>query len=479
LDAALLATTWKNPAGLEAVRQVYAGDTWSDERRLQALGALVAAGDDQLLDVVARMLSAPASSLQLRRRTLDALGRLEDPQVGDVVLRAYAQLDAEVRPQAIELLTGRAAWSKQLLAAIGQDRIPANALNLNQVRKLLTSKDEELASQVRAVWGTLRTDRDPAREQTIARMRRFIRDTPGDPHAGREVFKKVCGQCHKLHGEGQEVGPDITQNGRGSFEQLLSNVFDPSLVIGAVYQARTIVTADGRILTGLLAEDSDQRVVLKVQGGKQETIARDDIDVMEVSKLSMMPEDLEKQLPPKELADLFAYITLDRPPDDPRAQQLPGVTAPLPRESTEPAEFATLVAEVAPGFSTQASGEGGVAIVAEHFGRAGVLRTHPLDRSRPCVLSRTIELPAAKSAKLIVDVSHHPDGDWQLVVKANGETLHDLVVGEKTAPDGWARATVDLSGFAGKKVELELHNKATGWSWEFGYFGSAEVQVDE
>ena len=101
-----------------------------------------------------------------------------------------------------------------------------------------------------------------------------MRRTPGDPNAGQVVFQKVCGQCHKIHGQGQEVGPDITVNGRSSFEQLLSNVFDPSLVIGAAYQARTVATNDGRILTGLVAEDSPQRVVLKVQGGKLETIAR-------------------------------------------------------------------------------------------------------------------------------------------------------------------------------------------------------------
>ena len=42
------------------------------------------------------------------------------------------------------------------------------------------------------------------------------------------VFKKLCAQCHKIYGEGVEVGPDITSNGRGDFDQLLSNIFDPS-----------------------------------------------------------------------------------------------------------------------------------------------------------------------------------------------------------------------------------------------------------
>jgi putative heme-binding domain-containing protein len=63
--------------------------------------------------------------------------------------------------------------------------------------------------------------------------------------------------------------------------------------------------------------------VLKVQGGKLETIAREDVDAMKTSELSLMPEGLEKQLQPQEIADLFAYITLDKHPDDPTAKPIP------------------------------------------------------------------------------------------------------------------------------------------------------------
>ena len=327
-DAALLAASWNDATGLKAMRQAFLSSEQNDARRLQAAGALVAAGDEWLLETVGGVLAdGEKNSLELRRRTLDALGRLENPAVAEVVLAVYPKLEAELKPPAIELLTGRAAWSRELLAAIGEGRIPSGALNMNQVRKLLASKDPALVEQVHAVWGTLRTDRNPQREAVIAEMRKLLSDTPGDPHKGQAVFKKLCGQCHKIYGEGQEVGPDITVNGRSSFEQLLSNVFDPSLVIGAAYQARTVVTADGRVVTGLVAEDSPQRVVLKIQGGKLETIARDEIDEMETSKLSLMPEDLEKQLKPEEIADLFSFLTLDKPPSDPSARQLPGVSA--------------------------------------------------------------------------------------------------------------------------------------------------------
>ena len=159
-------------------------------------------------------------------------------------------------------------------------------------------------------------------------MKDLLNRTKGDPRAGVPVFKKLCAQCHKIYGEGQEVGPDLTHDGRANFDLLLSNVFDPSLVIGVAYQATNVVTVQGRSLTGLLVEDSPKRVVLKLQGGKLETIPRDDVDMLTVSKVSLMPEDVEKQLKPQEIADLFAYLTLDKPPDDPMARKIPGTPNP-------------------------------------------------------------------------------------------------------------------------------------------------------
>jgi putative heme-binding domain-containing protein len=146
----------------------------------------------------------------------------------------------------------------------------------------------------------------------------------GDPIAGRAVFRKTCSQCHTIYGEGGNVGPDLTANGRASFEQLVSNDFDPSLAIAPAYQVTTVVTLDGRNLTGLVTEDGPQRVVLKLPGEGVETIARGNIKYAHLSKLSMMPEGLESMLDPKDLADLFAFLSLDRPPDDSAAKRIPG-----------------------------------------------------------------------------------------------------------------------------------------------------------
>jgi putative heme-binding domain-containing protein len=391
------------------------------------------------------------------------------------VLSSYATLTADLQPKAIELLTQRAFWAKPLLAAVGEKRIPSTAINLNQARRLKELKDDELSTLLATHWGQVREGRDPNREQYIATMKSLIRKTPGDAAAGEKAFKKVCAQCHKIYGEGAEVGPDITRNGRNDFTQLLSNVFDPSLVIGAGYRSFTVVTNGGRVLNGLLVEDSPQRVVLKVQGGKQEIIARSDIDEFKVSEISLMPEQLEKQLSQQEIIDLFAFITLDKHPSDPSARRLPGVSQVAPRESQNPAEFPSLVAEILPGFTTTESGENGVGLLAEYRGHDNVLRTHPVSRDKPCVLSMKLTPPADKKTRLVVDVSHDARGDWRLVVRGNGQRMADEMISKETTSNGWKSVTIDLSKFAGQELKLDLVNQANDWAWEYGYWGGARI----
>jgi putative heme-binding domain-containing protein len=321
----------------------------------------------------------------------------------------------------------------------------------------------------------VREGRSPDRDKIIAEMRAHIRQNKGDALAGEAVFKKVCAQCHKIYGEGQDVGPDITLNGRNDYTQLLSNVFDPSLVIGAGYRSYTVATDDGRVINGLLVEDSPQRIVLKVQGGKQEVVPRDQIDVFKVSETSLMPEQLERQLTPSEIADLFAYLTLDKPPRDPQARRLPGVYDVLPREARNPAEFAAIFQEVAPGFTEVTSGEGGVALLKEHRGRPGVVRTHPVSRDTPAQMTGRFAIPAGKKSTLVVEVSHDPRGDWRLVVGNSAGRLLDEMVSRETCQNGWAAYTVDLTRFAGQEVQIRLWNQANDWSYEFAYWGSVRV----
>ena len=324
MDVALVAGSWGDTRAVEALQELVSTPDIGEEERLAALDALAATRGSRLLALAPDLLVEPNASSTFVSRVLTSLGRYDAPSVADIVLKSYPRLAANVQPRAIELLTQRPSWSKRLIESIGKESLPTSVLSANQVARLQASRDAELVELVRTRWGTVRTERNPQRTQVIGDIRELLTSTIGDPLRGQLVFNKVCGQCHKIYGQGQEVGPDITRNGRASFDQLLSNVFDPSLVIGAAYQARTVITTEGRVLTGLVAEDNEQRLVLKIQGGKQEVVPRDKVDEVVVSKLSLMPEDLEKQLKPQELVDLFQFLTLDHAPQDPQAALIPG-----------------------------------------------------------------------------------------------------------------------------------------------------------
>jgi putative membrane-bound dehydrogenase-like protein len=321
-DATVLSALFKDAEATKALRVVANEPRQGAEQRLRALDALIAVRDTEALAVARKMLGdIPVSA---RGQVLATLGRIDDDQVAELVLGSYAGLPDDLKPRAIDVLTQRDNWGKALIARVAEKKIAPGAINVNQARRLLSSKDKELVALTSKHWGTLREDRNPEREKVVRDMREILSRTKGDPKRGLAVYKNLCGQCHKLHGEGVEVGPEITLNGRASFDQLLSNTFDPSLIIGPGYNGVTVYDKRGRVLTGLLVEDGPTRIVLKVQGGEQTTVARKAIEKVEYSKLSLMPEGIEKQLKPQELADLFALLCLDKHPDDPKARRIPG-----------------------------------------------------------------------------------------------------------------------------------------------------------
>ncbi len=221
-----------------AVRTRFTAADQPEATRLQALDALIAFRDPDLLAVLPEIF-APGPP-QFIRRVFAALGRIEDP------------IAPELQPLAIDLIMQREPWARKLLDAVLANKLPKGVLNANHLRKILESNDRDALWTVEKTFGRIREERNPEREKVVAEMDAYFREHIGDPHQGQTVFRNLCAQCHTIYGEGGKLGPDITANGRASFEQLLSNVFDPSLVIGPGYEVTTVVTKNGRNLTGLI-----------------------------------------------------------------------------------------------------------------------------------------------------------------------------------------------------------------------------------
>src|SRR5262249_61593580 len=141
LDAALVAVSLKEPMGREIVCRCCRDKEQPEEVRLRALEALIAAGDEGALDAASVLLAdRKANALKFRGQVLGALGKLDDKRVSATVLNAYEHMETDLQPRAIELLTQRTDWGKQLVRAIAAKKVSSSALNANQIRKLLASK---------------------------------------------------------------------------------------------------------------------------------------------------------------------------------------------------------------------------------------------------------------------------------------------------------------------------------------------------
>lgn len=113
---------------------------------------------------------------------------------------------------------------------------------------------------------------------------------------------------------------------------------------------------------------------------------------------------------------------------------------------------------------------------AQERGKANVMLTHPLDPATPCVLSKSVKVPAGKMTFLKLIVANHPGGDWELIVKADERELLKKAVSKETTNDGWIDVTVDLTPFAGKTVKLSLLNQPTEWYCEAGYWARIAIE---
>ena len=109
------------------------------------------------------------------------------------------------------------------------------------------------------------------------------------------------------------------------------------------------------------------------------------------------------------------------------------------------------------------------------FRNRAAIQTHPLDRETPCVISRELEVPAEAKSALKMRVSHHPHGDWQLRVLVGDEVLAQQIVGPDAVDKEWLDLSVDLTRFAGQKIQLSIENRANNWSNEWAYWSEINV----
>ena len=332
--------------GLEGRRNVPAPDGWSDlnqqlqksdDKQLREMASRLSQifGDEAALQHALKTLLDSGATIETRSAALNSLvtqrysnlGKhlrplLDEPELRLQVIRAYGSIGDAVAPKIllgqfptyetqaqraiIETLATRKDFAKALVRAIDQKIIDKNEIPSYLARSLRDLLGEEFT----VVYGEI-PELNQDTKQMIAEFRKKI--TPqalekASASRGRVVFNKTCAACHLLYGEGGKIGPNLTGSNRANLDYLLLNSLDPSADVPESYRMVIIQTVDGRVLSGVIAEENSQRIVLKTVDQPELIIAQSDVDARKVSELSMMPAGQLQKLKEQELFDLIKYM---------------------------------------------------------------------------------------------------------------------------------------------------------------------------
>ncbi len=214
------------------------------------------------------------------------------------------------RPRATSprsLLFGRTDWARRLLTAIDHGKIPAADVEMDELRRVVLLNDSDLDARVRKRWGNIRAG-TPKRSWPISAASRTTCGRRRPAGTGREIFKTNCATCHRLFGDGNRIGPDLTTANRKDRDFLLVSIVDPSVQIRKEFLAYVVTTDDGRVVTGLIGEQTAPSITLVGPKNERTTIRRGEIEEIRESPQSLMPERLLDPLKPQQLRDLFSYL---------------------------------------------------------------------------------------------------------------------------------------------------------------------------
>lgn len=246
---------------------------------------------------------------ELRLLAMDVASSYDDPQISRVLLADFGSQTPAVRRAVLDAMLSNRGRVRMLLGELAAKNIAITELSPAAVQQLIRDPDPEVSGQAKRVLGAM----VPADRQKIISEYQAAIATRGDVQRGREIFSKNCAECHRIGELGVTVGPyigDFTQkpNVRNNPSVILESILNPNRAIDANYVSYTIVTTAGKVLTGIVAQETGVGVTLQQSKGKRLTVLRRDIEVIRSNQTSLMPEGFEKNISLAQMADLIAFL---------------------------------------------------------------------------------------------------------------------------------------------------------------------------
>jgi putative heme-binding domain-containing protein len=240
--------------------------------------------------------------IRVRYQTAFSLGEWRDARAGEA-LAEILQNDSGLEMQ-------NAALSSAVPhAALISARLESDASTSSS--KLVTTLKKLAKGNPTSIYKETVASVDPAarkQREMVIKQYAQVNDLLGNPAHGLQVYQQNCSICHRLQNQGNELGPDLATVSTKPMEVLLIAILDPNQAVEARYLAYSAATADGREATGLLVAETPTSITLRLAGGMEQVFLKQELKELKASRMSLMPEGLEKAISPQDMADLIAAI---------------------------------------------------------------------------------------------------------------------------------------------------------------------------
>ncbi|WP_437225914.1 HEAT repeat domain-containing protein [Planctomicrobium sp. SH661] len=294
--------------------------------------------------LLTELAGSSEADVEVRRAALNSLVKLAPEQAGDLLKALASEKETfALRVLAVSVLAKlNVEEAAKLAAELLQKAQPTDQFNpllpafldLNQGSKILAAQlqlappEKDVARLLlRQMYALGRTDLElnqvlsnhagmnqvaapPTPEEVQALVKQAVEQ--GDPARGELVFRRKdlsCVNCHAVSKAGGQIGPDLSAIGSSSpVEYLVTSVLDPDQAIKEAFISKTILTSDGKILQGIVADRTKDALVLKDATGKKISIPLEDIED-EVEGKSLMPKGLVNFMTQAELFDLISFLS--------------------------------------------------------------------------------------------------------------------------------------------------------------------------
>jgi putative heme-binding domain-containing protein len=276
---------------------------------IQTLGEIL---QTDALPTLLKMIE-PSQPDPVIRAAITSLARYRSPEVAESLLSLAKRSPEDRRTLALNTIASRPEWSALLLKAINQGDFTAASMPRDVVLKLAIHRDPTIQAFVADNWGNIQQVTPSQAQAKIDQTKAILDQAGGTPYAGYRVFAKTCARCHKLFGEGGDVGPDLTSFKRTDAANMLLAVIHPSAEIREGFETYQIFTIDGRAVIGFIADQDTNVVVIRTPEGESISIQRSDIDDMQKNAKSIMPDGMLDNLDDQQVRDLFAYLRSTQP----------------------------------------------------------------------------------------------------------------------------------------------------------------------